>query len=161
MRKGEPECLAYFVKQLPPKARILEIGTFRGLSAALMAKQRKDIHIDTLDPHIGIPEEPHLHSSVPEVLANFHKHGVFDQICHLPISSRDFNPKHKYDMLFIDGDHTYAGVSHDYLNFEPFVKEGGFIIFHDYGYHEGVTKFCKTLNFSRVFRRASLLIVKK
>ena len=37
----------------------------------------------------------------------------------------------KVDMLFIDGDHKYAGVKSDWLNYSPFVRDGGYVIFHD------------------------------
>lgn len=35
------------------------------------------------------------------------------------------------DVLFIDGDHTYKGVKDDWVNFSPFVKKGGWVVFHD------------------------------
>jgi hypothetical protein len=35
------------------------------------------------------------------------------------------------DLLFIDGDHSYAGVESDYINYEPFVGVGGIVAFHD------------------------------
>jgi hypothetical protein len=37
----------------------------------------------------------------------------------------------KFDCLFIDGDHKYAGVKADFENYSPFVRDGGVIIFHD------------------------------
>lgn len=35
------------------------------------------------------------------------------------------------DVLLIDGDHSLEGVKADYERFEPFVREGGLILFHD------------------------------
>jgi cephalosporin hydroxylase len=35
------------------------------------------------------------------------------------------------DVLFIDGDHAYAGVKSDYLMYRPLVRDGGIIAFHD------------------------------
>jgi predicted O-methyltransferase YrrM len=35
------------------------------------------------------------------------------------------------DVLFIDGDHSFKGVSGDFTLYSPFVKEGGLIMFHD------------------------------
>ncbi len=35
------------------------------------------------------------------------------------------------DFLFIDGDHTYAGVKKDFEDYAPFVRPGGIIAFHD------------------------------
>ena len=39
----------------------------------------------------------------------------------------------KYDVLIIDGEHSYAGVKADFENYRHFVRRGGFIIFDDYG----------------------------
>ncbi len=35
------------------------------------------------------------------------------------------------DVLFIDGDHSYEGCMDDWKNFSPFVKKGGWVVFHD------------------------------
>lgn len=35
------------------------------------------------------------------------------------------------DFLFIDGDHSYAGVKTDFLTYSPLVRDGGLIAFHD------------------------------
>ncbi len=35
------------------------------------------------------------------------------------------------DVLFIDGDHTYEGVRRDYLRYRRFLRQGGFVVFHD------------------------------
>jgi predicted O-methyltransferase YrrM len=35
------------------------------------------------------------------------------------------------DLLFIDGDHSYAGVKSDYEMYHPLVSEDGLIVFHD------------------------------
>jgi predicted O-methyltransferase YrrM len=37
----------------------------------------------------------------------------------------------KLDLLFIDADHSYAGVKDDFLHYRQFVKDGGIIAFHD------------------------------
>ena len=34
-------------------------------------------------------------------------------------------------MLFIDGDHSYEGVEHDFLTYGPLVRRDGIIAFHD------------------------------
>jgi len=52
----------------------------------------------------------------------------------------------KIDLLFIDADHSYKGVSSDWKNWSPFMRKGGVIAFHDYyvkspGGHQGVRKF--------------------
>jgi predicted O-methyltransferase YrrM len=37
----------------------------------------------------------------------------------------------RLDLLFIDGDHKYEGVTQDFLNYRHLVREGGIIAFHD------------------------------
>jgi predicted O-methyltransferase YrrM len=37
----------------------------------------------------------------------------------------------KVDFLFIDGDHTYEGVTRDFEMYSPLVKRGGIIAIHD------------------------------
>jgi predicted O-methyltransferase YrrM len=37
----------------------------------------------------------------------------------------------KLDLLFIDGDHTFAGVASDFAMYRHFVKDGGIVVFHD------------------------------
>jgi predicted O-methyltransferase YrrM len=55
------------------------------------------------------------------------------------------------DLLFIDADHSYRGVSSDWKNWSPFVKKGGIIVFHDYYSdikkfgHPGVRRFVDEL----------------
>ena len=36
-----------------------------------------------------------------------------------------------FDALFIDGDHSYEGVSRDWEMYSPFVRPGGVVAFHD------------------------------
>ena len=37
----------------------------------------------------------------------------------------------QFDIIFIDADHKYHGVKKDTLTYLPFLKKGGFMIFHD------------------------------
>jgi len=41
--------------------------------------------------------------------------------------------RRRYNLLIIDGDHSYFGVKHDFHNYGHLVKRGGYIIFDDYG----------------------------
>lgn len=36
-----------------------------------------------------------------------------------------------FDVLYIDGDHSYEGASADLANYSPFVRSGGLILMHD------------------------------
>jgi hypothetical protein len=37
----------------------------------------------------------------------------------------------KFDIIFIDGDHSYEGVKTDYINSLPLLENNGYMIFHD------------------------------
>jgi len=39
--------------------------------------------------------------------------------------------RQKFDLLFIDGDHSLFGVMNDYVRYSPLVKKSGLIVFHD------------------------------
>lgn len=51
--------------------------------------------------------------------------------------------KEKFDIIFIDGDHSYEGVKSDYLNALNFINDDGYIVLHDIASHqcEGVMRF--------------------
>ena len=44
------------------------------------------------------------------------------------------------DMLFIDGDHSYEGVKADWEAYKDFLKPGAIVVFHDYGWADGVKR---------------------
>lgn len=44
------------------------------------------------------------------------------------------------DLLFIDGDHSYKGVKADWDAYKHFLKSGSIVVFHDYGWAEGVKR---------------------
>lgn len=44
------------------------------------------------------------------------------------------------DLLFIDGDHSYEGVKADWEAYKDFLKPSSLVVFHDYGWAEGVKR---------------------
>jgi predicted O-methyltransferase YrrM len=50
------------------------------------------------------------------------------------------------DYLFIDGDHTYAGVKQDFELYSPLVRSGGMVAFHDIVENPRDTR-CEVANF--------------
>ena len=56
-----------------------------------------------------------------------------------------------YDFLFIDGDHTYAGVKKDFEMYVPLVKERGLILMHDITNKDaGVKDFWKEIKYPKI-----------
>ena len=62
----------------------------------------------------------------------------------------------KFDIIFIDGDHTYEGVKKDFLNYYNLLNKNGIMIFDDYNQaptNKGVYKFINEIkNNKKLFR---------
>lgn len=117
---------------------VCEIGTFKGgtlfIWCQLAAADARIVSIDLPgSPFGGVYKE----QSLP-FFQSFRKPGQH-MIClrgdsHDPEMCRKLGEHlggKRLDFLFIDGDHTYDGVKHDFEAFLPYVKEGGIIAFHD------------------------------
>lgn len=152
LRDREGQNFHQILDLLPKNAKVLEIGSFKGWTSILMVYIRKDLNVITIDPHYGIPSHPELSSSEVEVNKNIASYKFTDKITHIKVSSQDFFTDEKFDMIFIDGDHTFEGVKFDYDKFKNNLKEKGIMVFHDYGCHPGVTVLCNMIIADNIFK---------
>lgn len=114
------------LQRLAKGGDVLEIGTAYGYSTvalALVANQ-----VTAVDPHL-------THASYGDVLANLKAYGVtatvlrdYSQIA-LPALLR---AGMRYDLVWIDGDHTAEGVEHDVVWALKLLKPGGVLACHDW-----------------------------
>ena len=133
----EIEQLYETVLELNPR-RVLEIGTARGGTLYLWTQAAaEDATIVSVDLPAGqfgggyatqrIPfYESFSHPGQELILirADSHSSGTRDRV------SEVFS-RQQIDFLFIDADHTYAGVKADFALYSPLVRPGGLIAFHD------------------------------
>jgi len=63
-----------------------------------------------------------------EIIGSSAEQRVIDMVLHI-------STKQKYDILFIDGDHSYQGIRLDTINYLSIVRQGGYVIFHDTAEH--------------------------
>ena len=134
------------VKESKPEF-VLEIGTGQAQSTrtiliALNENQKgKLVSIDLKDRSSRIPEE--LKRYFIPIIGDSHNTEVFK------IVSERF--KQPFDLLLIDGDHSYKGVKKDFEMYVPLVKERGLILMHDIcNKNEGVKDFWKEIKYPKV-----------
>jgi predicted O-methyltransferase YrrM len=120
--------------------RVLEIGTLQGgtlcILARLSAPRATIISVDLPGGKFGGGHSK-LRSLVCHtfgkslqrmylIRGDSHSEGVATRVRHLT---------QFLDVLFIDGDHTYEGVKHDFVSYAPLVQPGGIVAFHDIAEH--------------------------
>lgn len=138
------------VEYFPTGSHFVEIGSWRGQSAAFMAVEiinsGKDIKFDCVDTWRGtLNEELHqTDSSVindtlyNEFITNMKPvEGYYRAVRMDSVSAAATYPDASLDFVFIDGDHLYEGVLADIKAWLPKVKPGGTIAGDDYGHAHG------------------------
>lgn len=115
--------------------RVLEIGSYCGLSTVCMARTAQSVTaVDYFDGR-GTPSPC---DTLPEFKANIERYGVADKvtICHADASI----PLPEYDFAFIDAAHDYESVANDIRRCMEVLKPGSLIAFHDYKHpsHPGI-----------------------
>jgi predicted O-methyltransferase YrrM len=125
---------------------IVEIGSYRGKSAVLLAKGSADVggRLLCIDPHLnatGLEKTKFSKDDNDRFHAAINAHGVADRITKWVMTSQEARPKYDgtpIDLLWIDGDHSYPGVKFDLSAWKDLVKVGGIIAAHDYTHDEPV-----------------------
>ena len=129
-KRSEIIALATAVAALKPKT-ILEIGTARGGTLLIWSSlaSQKVISCDLVH---RMPQKPLFEALPPpgstcqvQLLTGDSHQAAFKQRVAQALGGE------KADFLFIDGDHTEAGVAQDYNDYREFVRPGGIIAFHD------------------------------
>ena len=145
---------------------VLELGSMVGMSSYVIASVAKslscvDVWADTWEHLEHDPQQQTIYSQyeelIPSMLNSFKKNckdfidsgkiimhrGNTNDIAH------NFSDK-SFDVVLIDADHSYQGVSQDFGLYKNKVKDGGVIVFHDYGDSMwlGVTQFANKMVYS-------------
>ena len=111
---------------------VLEVGTYKGFGAVLMAQAGATVW--AVDWHRG-DADLGATDTLCAWWTNVRRAGVADQVVGLVgRSDRVLTAlRHRWwDMAFIDGDHSYEAVTQDIRLTLPLVRAGGLLVFHDY-----------------------------
>jgi hypothetical protein len=105
--------------------RILELGSYRGDTARLIAENTADdVRICAVDIH---PEHGGSYLNTPAAKKIERKVGK--------ITRGLFSATDKYDFIFVDADHDYKSVMNDTAVAFEVLTERGVIFWHDYHFH--------------------------
>jgi hypothetical protein len=135
---------------VPPGGRIVEIGSFRGRSAIVMARAAAaDVELVAIDPHMGSdrgPQEIEADRALGEsdhhaFVSNLARAGVGERVRHvrLPSSEALDEVSGEIDLLYVDGAHRVGPASDDIRRWGARVRPGGTLLVHDSFSSIGVT----------------------
>lgn len=111
---------------------VLEVGTYKGFGAILMAQAGATVW--AADWHRG-DADLGPRDTLCAWWTNVRRHHVEDQVVGLVGRASQVLPMLRYasfDLAFIDGDHAYEAVREDIENVLPLLRTGGVLAFHDY-----------------------------
>jgi hypothetical protein len=151
MSDGQARRLWDRARAVPPGGRIVEIGSFRGRSAIVLARASAEagVEVVAIDPHAGNDRGPQeIHGSVDEGEAdnvafreNLSRAGVADQVRHVRLPSQDALSavSGPVDLLYVDGAHRLRPAMDDISRWGARVRPGGTMLVHDSFSSIGVT----------------------
>jgi predicted O-methyltransferase YrrM len=133
-----------------PGARAVEIGSYRGRSAIVLAHGLADgASFVAIDPHAGNDRGPQqLRGTAAEgeadnraFRANLERAGVARRVRHLRLSSQDAlgSVEGELDLVYVDGAHRYRRARDDLARWGARVRPGGKLLVHDSFSSIGVT----------------------
>lgn len=129
--QAEQELLVVLARHLQPGSIIVEIGSEFGMSASLFrygAPPDVEIYCVDLFPN-GLHD--YFQANLMEVDLFYNIHILKGDSAKMGRAWGQQQPIKPIDLLFIDGDHTYQGCKRDIEAWTPYVKPGGWIVFHD------------------------------
>lgn len=146
-RDDEAVALAYASHSLPDHARIVELGSFLGRSAVLLAGGRKlrgSGHLHCIDPFdasgdafsapVYLTIAGALRTSLRQCFEkNIRRAGLSEWVTVHQGYAEEIGAAwtQPIDLLFMDGDHSYAAVMRAYAVWAPWLKPGGWLAIHN------------------------------
>ncbi len=135
---------------LEAPAQVVEIGTYRGRSAVVLARAACDgVRVTAIDPHAGNDRGPQQIEGTPDegqddheaFLDNLDRAGVSERVRHVRLASHDAlsEVQGAIDVLYVDGAHRYGPARDDIARWGERVAPGGTLLIHDSFSSIGVT----------------------
>ncbi len=151
------------MEQLPQVSKCLEVGVFRGQSitalnmcALLLGKHTQITGVSLFEKGGNIADWDFSQQDTLDLHKQFNL--PTGNLCLIKGDSQDAlvieQAKDEYDLVYIDGDHSYFGALADLENYAPMLKQGGFLVVDDcctdlhipFGMFPGITSVTEALN---------------
>jgi predicted O-methyltransferase YrrM len=138
--EGEARFLGVVAACAPAQGAIVEIGSFKGKSTVMLATIAAHYGLGpvvSIDPHtspsITDAKLEGQSSTLVDFKATLRSAGIEKQVEIHCAFSRDVAKswERRIRVLWIDGDHTYAGTKEDFDLFFPHLAEGAIVVLHD------------------------------
>ena len=165
---------AQALRELPEAGAVVEVGSYCGRGTVVLGSVLKAIRptarVWALDPHdgkIGAADSYVAVGPTREKLQATIAAAHLIEVVEIVQAAAPQVPWHEtICLLLIDGLHDYANVARDFLHFEPWVADRGYVAFHDYGaYFPGVTAFVDELlavgSYRKVQRAGTMIVLRK
>lgn len=147
LTEGQARLLYLAALTVPEGGQVVEIGSFRGRSASVLATAAE--RVVCIDPHLGSDRGPQEFAANPELgnadydlfHANLARAGVAERVEHVRALSGealDAVPG-PANVLFVDGAHRYGPALDDIVRWGAKVPPGGRMLVHDSFSSVGVT----------------------
>jgi predicted O-methyltransferase YrrM len=130
-----------FINTIRPTSemRIIEIGSYVGESTMIFAEHFKEVV--SVDPYINdydISDAACSFAPFDKVYEQFLRNTLsipnIKSIRETSQNAFSILKDQQWDMVYIDGLHTFEGVSYDIAHYKTIIKPGGFVCGHDYGW---------------------------
>jgi predicted O-methyltransferase YrrM len=137
-------------RRVPPAGLVVEIGSFRGRSAIVMAAALAErARLVAIDPHAGGDRGPQEITAEAErgeadhqaFTQNLRAAGADARVDHVRLMSSDAHAavEGAIDILYVDGAHRFAPARDDIVRWGNRVRDGGTMLVHDSFSSIGVT----------------------
>lgn len=155
----------------PPHVAVIGSGFgFSVVCLALAAKDNDFGQVTFVDPSYSVVRDGLLHTvggtaqwdDPDKVAAHFERFGVAEQVTHHKLTSAEFFAGWddldlpKIDVAFIDGNHSFADVRHDFIEVMRHTHRNSYILMHDTNLyvrelvgHAGVKRFLRIVRSDR------------
>jgi hypothetical protein len=141
------QAIEIVTKDKEPLKHVIEIGHYQGISTAILTHFADRVFtFDTCHRNqeyvwelLGVRDKINMFVSTPEFIDYEINH-------YFNVEWKNKKIKTYFNFAFVDGDHTYEGIKHDF----ELVKFTGRVLFHDYAISPYPYTFCKEIGAKQV-----------